>query len=324
MRLSLLLLSCYCMLAVACSKKESEPTVVVPIDDTSPVSMQFQLYNVPANVGGYLDIAFTPGGRAALLAANHTVFVAENDTYNFALRYQLSNNAQSGTCIAMEPDNDNRIFVGGTSNNGQYTAKFAILNRTGETLLWDGNVRTFNTAQDVKYDFVQAYWNEGGGIYVTMGNRSTKRSGTLGILTNVGNTNGITLYNTKAGKPYYPSAIMLSKTSSETFIGYTVSVDPFSPTDDEIDMNTDKFFGNWLTVSQYYPVGYPYTIGRNPNSNQSVWMFNAERLFLNGKRVIRHTGLPANNWRSAKVDAKGFVWVCTAAGLYKSATALPS
>ena len=51
-------------------------------------------------------------------------------------------------------------------------------------------------------------------------------------------------------------------------------------------------------------------------------MFNAQRLYVNGKRQIIHSGLPATNWNSAKVDVHGRVWVCTDQGLYRSVTGL--
>lgn len=319
MKLRYLLIPLLALNFMSCEKEPEPEPPIDPVDTTSPINMAFTQVGMPGFLG-FKDIVFTANGRAAVLASDNSIHLATDTSYQFAETYTLNHTAR---CIAMNP-NDGRIFVGGISQGYQFGGRFTILDSEGMNQITTGELKTNNTDLPIKYDFNQAYWNAGGGIYLTMGNNNTRRSGAIAIMTNPGTSNRATLYNNSLSpKEFYASGFVMMNNGAEVFVGMTEDIDPLNPTLDNIYTNADKFFGQWFRVSEGYAIGYPYTIGRNPLNNQNVWMFNAQRLYVNGKRQIIHNGLPANNWHSAKVDVQGRVWVCTDQGLYRSNTKLP-
>lgn len=315
--LNLAPLSFLLLLLAACAKEQNKPmTPSNPPPDTSVLPLTFiKITSVPSQVGSsFTDISFSDTAFGALIYQNTNRIYTTNDfgntwtlaswqpPYGFPLR-----------CLAIRKDGS-EIFAGTTV--GRYT----LLNGSGDSVLYSGEVGFYSNNQTIDYHFTSAYYNFEGGLWASTGN-DLKNNGML--LLKYSTT--FSLWDDISANLYthhYISSVVRKK-QGDIIVGvWGYGKGIFAKYN-----YASQFAFVDIVTSQPYENECPLSLSLNTNEKLLAaygGVPNNNRLYVTSYpfslvfwRRIEPSGI-VGNFRYARFDGRDYIWVCTDNGLYRS------
>jgi hypothetical protein len=312
-------LSSLFLILSSCRKEQDKPhTPANQPPDTSVLHLAFiKITTVPYFVGAtFTDISFSDTAFGALIYKSANRIYITNDfgttwalapwqpPYGFPLR-----------CLAMRKDGS-EIFAGTT------VGRYALLNGTGDSVLYSGEVGFYSNNQTIDYHFTSAYYNFEGGLWASTGN-DLKNNGML--LLKYSTTYSI--WNDISANlltHHYISSVV-RKRQGDIIVGvWGYGKGIFAKYN-----NASQFAFVDIATSQPYENECPLSLSLNTNEKLLAaygGVPNNNRLYVTTYpfslvlwRRIEPFGI-VGNFRCARFDGRDYIWVCTDNGLYRSVT----